>query len=150
MLCRCKVIHLKYGSFVWPCRSVRGTTYFLPIYFSAWNRWCTYHGWHTLELLTSLLSNVHFKRWIWFSAQGWLYEQWDTLFFFWFGFCMAGSWARRLSLCVALKSFPRIFVCTQTGRRRLCLCSLTEQTATARSAAWILMRYPSLFRDMLC
>ena len=43
-----KVIHLKYGSFVWPCGFVRGTTYmyFLPIYFSAWNRWCTYHGWH--------------------------------------------------------------------------------------------------------
>ena len=40
---------VRYGSFVWPCRSLCGITYLfssLPIYFSIWNRW--YISWLTL------------------------------------------------------------------------------------------------------
>ena len=38
------------------------------------------------------------------------------LFLFWSSFCMAESWARRLSLCLACKPFPGLCACTQTGR----------------------------------
>ena len=31
------------------------------------------------------------------------------------GFCMAESWARRLSLCLACKPFPGLCACTRTG-----------------------------------
>ena len=64
----------------------------------------------------SFYSNVHFTSWIWFSAQGWLYKLRDMLFLFWSGFCMAESWARRPSLCLACKPFPGLCACTRTGR----------------------------------
>ena len=40
----------------------------------------------------------------------------ETCYFsFWSGFCMAASWARRLSLCLACKPFPGLCACTRTG-----------------------------------
>jgi len=87
---------------------------YISIYFSTWNRW--YIMANTLKMLISQLSNVQFTSWIWFSAEGWLYKLWDMLFLFWSGFCMAESWARRLSLCLACKPFPGLCACTRTGR----------------------------------
>ena len=43
------------------------------------------------------------------------------LFLFWSGFCMAESWARRLSLCLACKPFPGLCACTRTGRWCACI-----------------------------
>ena len=77
-----------------------------------------------------------FASWIWFSAYGWLYKLWDMLFLFWSGFCMAESWARKLSFCLACKPFPGVCVAgdaSQLWQLGLCLCSLTEQTGAARS-----------------
>ena len=45
-----------------------------------------------------------------------LSKMWDRVFLFWSGFCMAESWARRLSLCLACKPFPGLCACTRTGR----------------------------------
>ena len=41
---------------------------------------------------------------------------WDMLFLFWSGFCMAESWARRLSLYLACKPVPGLCACTRTSR----------------------------------
>ena len=38
----------------------------------------------------------------------------DMLFLFWSGFCMAETWAHRLSLCSACKPFPGLCACTRT------------------------------------
>ena len=40
---------------------------------------------------------------------------WDMSFLFWSGFCMAESWAIRLSLWLACKPFLGLCACTQTG-----------------------------------
>ena len=63
---------------------------------------------------------------------------------------MAESWARRLLLCLACKPFPGLCVPELAGDARqwwqldLCLCSLTERTATASSADWIFDALPIL------
>ena len=66
-----------------------------------------------------------------------MYKLWDMLFLFWSGFCMAESWARRLSLNLACKPFPGLCACTRTGRRcasvvviGISLCGRTYQTKT--------------------
>jgi len=112
-----KVIPLKFGSFVRPGRSLCGITClfsFLPIYVSTWNRWyimantliCWLHSCGMFSLLVE----------IWFGAEGWLYKLWDMSFLFWSAFCMAESWARRLSLYLACKPFPGFCACTRTSR----------------------------------
>ena len=40
----------------------------------------------------------------------------ETCYFCWSSFCMAESWARRLSLRLACKPFPGLCACTRTGR----------------------------------
>ena len=45
-----------------------------------------------------------------------LYKLWDVLFLFRSGFCMAESWARRLSLYLAFKPFLGLCACTRTSR----------------------------------
>ena len=102
---------------VWPCRSLCGITYlssFLSIYFCTWNRWCIMAN--TLKMLTSSLSNVHVNSWIYGLVPRADYKLWDMLFLFWSGFCMAGSWARRLSLYLACKPLPGLCACTRNGR----------------------------------
>ena len=47
----------------------------------------------------------------------WLHSVECSVYFsFWSGFCMAESWARRLSLCLACKPFPGLCACTRTCR----------------------------------
>ena len=111
-----------YGSFVRPCRSLCGITYLfslLPIYFCTWSRW--YIMANTLKMLTSWLSNVHFTRMFILLVEYSMHRgdciNWDMLFLFWSGFCMAESWACRLSLGLACKPFPGLCACTRTGRR---------------------------------
>ena len=102
---------------VWPCRSLCGITYlssFLSIYFSTWNRWCIMAN--TLKMLTSSLLNVHVNSWIYGLVPRADYKLWDMLFLFWSGFCMAESWARRLSLYLTCKPLPGLCACTRTGR----------------------------------
>ena len=81
-----------------------------------------------------------------------MYKLWDMLFLFWSSFCMAESWARRLSLFLACKPFPGLCACTQTGRwctsvvaiRSLSL--FTNRAAT--SAACILDALPASVRRL--
>ena len=68
MLCRCKVIPLKYGSFMWPCRSLCGITCLFPTALFFCMKSVVIMA-DTLKMMTSYLSNVHFNSWIWFSAQ---------------------------------------------------------------------------------
>ena len=116
-----------YGSFVRPCRSLCGITYlfsFLPIYFSTWNRWYISHRDTQRECLTFWRCWLDSCRmFILLVEYGlvhrWLYKLWDMLllFLFWSGICMAESWTRRLSLCLACKPFQGLCACTRTGRR---------------------------------
>ena len=58
------------------------------------------------------MSNIHFNSLVPRADC----KLWDMLFLFWSGFCMAESWARRLSLCLACKPFPGLCACTWIGR----------------------------------
>ena len=98
------------------CRSLCGITYlfsFIPIYFlheiggiswlTLWRCWL--HGCRMFILLVEY-GLVHRGDFI----------NCDVSFLFWSSFCMAKSWACRLSLCLACKPYPGLCACTRTGR----------------------------------
>ena len=78
------------------------------------------------------------------------YKLWDMSFLFWSIFCMAESWARRLSLCLVCKPFPGLCACTRTGRwcasvvavRSLSLFTNRADRRSQISKLRFLMRYP--------
>ena len=114
MLCRCKVIPLKYGSFVRPCRSLCGRTYSFSFYWSNF-----LHETGGIFWLTLWRCWLHSCRMFILLGECGLVHRGDCidmLFLFWSGFYMAESWARRVSLCLACKPFLGLCACTRTGR----------------------------------
>ena len=63
---------------------------------------------NTLKMLTSQVSNVVILLVEYVLVPRADCKLWDMLFLFWSGFCMAESWARRLSLCWAFRVFVRV------------------------------------------
>ena len=116
MLCRCKVIPLKYWSFV-----------SVAAHISAWhNLFVSYRSSFLHEIggilwLTLWRCWLHSCRMIILIAEYGLMHRGDcinceTCYFY---FDLDFVWARRLSLCLACKPFPGLCVCTRTGQRCL-------------------------------
>ena len=99
---------------VWPCRSLCGITCLVP-YRSIFLYEISGISWLTLWRCWLHSCQIHFNSWIYSLVLRADYKLWDMLFLFWSGFCMAKSWARRLSLCLACKPFPGLCACTWTS-----------------------------------
>ena len=116
MLCWCKVIPLKYGSAL--CGRAISVWHNLFVFYQS----ILQHEIGGISRLTLWRCWLHSCRMFILLAEYGLVHRGDCInrdmsFLLWSSFCMAESWARRLSLCLACKPFLGLCACTQTGRR---------------------------------